>query len=1062
MTEKVSSGPFIRPFWHLSKSSIWVSFLVGLAGQSLLYAEPAPLWPFYGDVPLTEQECELCSDGFNDLPDAVLNHYWDEQPLYTPSYDPYVVAQEAPETDFRPEIFEESFPPPESVIPPPFSAGHSSCAYTGGLCAPEPGAEGIDRRYRDTECLRPSGESVVPPSYSRSHNSCALSGSGILRPTETKGGPGSCGIAQESRLTYLGSTDPLVGEAPIPLVEEVAQAEPVPKPAPGPLVAPAEPPQPIAETARSSRSRSVDASQRHPATLASTPRQTPAPKTVPVPQPVEEPLPAPAQERYPLFETDPKSFIAEEIYDTRNDPKAEPKANPPEPPPAAPPGYIISFQGVEMAEYVRYVSQLTGKNFIYNDDDLQFTVTIVSKEPTSLDNIMAALLQELRIHGLALVEQGNNLIIYKQAGVVSPATLLAEGAAPQEIGTRVFHITNVPADKISSVISKMVSDQALVQVLEDSNTLVVTDLANNVEKIGDLIRVLDIPSQTYVIGQYAAINSLAKDLAPLAEKILEPLAGGHIPLLVPNETTNSVFIVATSSMVKQAFSVLARLDGREGATEILTMDDLTKGGSAIPHLGAGKSIEDQRREALLEQRRQMEEAAKRAAQGGAGAGSMAKPTAHLMARKQTKFYIYKLEYRKGDQLQSALHNIAESLRLDEQENQDLITAINGVQWIESSNSLIITGSHESIGLVRELIGALDIPLRQVFLEMLILDVTIQDSLTYSVDLDERFAGPNSGNAEGFNNPITGSTSIPPLAAVLDPTTTSTTNVVTGVTTTTTTSGVNATVPFPLAVPTLGENPGFSLGIVGRKIFKDGISYQTIGALIQAVHTDTTTDIVMNPKIIVEDGYPAEIFVGTNIAYQTQVVTNDQGSVLTANVEYRDVGTTLKVTPQIGNGDMITLIIEEEVSSVTTVNTVAGTNGGSGNTSTNLLLVPQTNKNHTATRVHVPDGYFVVLSGMIRDQHVETRNQMPCLGGLPFIGGLVASQTNTINKNNIMIFIRPQIIDLDPDFDELTRRQQNIWKAKRDMKPRWKYEADTALDYLNLPRFNECHDCCWWD
>lgn len=748
---------------------------------------------------------------------------------------------------------------------------------------------------------------------------------------------------------------------------------------------------------------------------------SPSPQATSTPQLADNPA------RYPLYETEPESFIAQESAATtlgrgQGLPGAPPVDSPGQ---TGSQGYLINFQNLAMTEILKFVGQLTGKNFIYNSDDVQFTVSIVSKEPTSLENIMAALLQELRIHNLAITEQGNNLIIHKQAGPLAPSGLFSgETHQPQEIGTRVFRINHISADRVSEIVGRMLSEQALVQVLSDANTLIITDLAINVERINDLIKVLDVPQQTYEVGQYVATNALITDLIPLAERILEPLSSGKPPLLVASPTTNSVFVVGSHEIVNQAFTVLRKLDGREGATEILTLEDLRKG-------SGGRNREPSRLTPEEEALRNSLGGASGA--GGVGEGERVQPrvTPATLSELHTRFWIHKLQYRQGDQLTDALYRIADSLRLDEKANLDLINAINSVQWLESSNSIVITGTEEAVGRVKELVEELDVALRQVFLEMLILDTTVSDSLRYSVDVADRFQSQFVGSAEGFNQPVTTSALLPVAQNQV--------NITSGL--------VNAN--------SLANTEGFNLGIIGRKIFRDGAAFTTIGALVQALHTDITEDIVLNPKILVEDGFPAEVFVGQNTAFQTQAIANDNGNILTQNVEFRDVGTSLKVTPQLGNGNMVTLLIEQEVSSVVT--TTTGTNGTSSTGSALPVVGPTTSKSSTITKVHIPDGYFVILSGVIRDDKRKVRRQMPCLGGVPVIGAFFANQENTIEKRNLLVFIRPVIVDQDWEYDELTRRQQNIFNEKRKRKPRWKYEADEALEFLNLPPFNDCRN-----
>ncbi len=97
----------------------------------------------------------------------------------------------------------------------------------------------------------------------------------------------------------------------------------------------------------------------------------------------------------------------------------------------------------------------------------------------------------------------------------------------------------------------------------------------------------------------------------------------------------------------------------------------------------------------------------------------------------------------------------------------------------------------------------------------------------------------------------------------------------------------------------------------------------MGALVRALHTDRRIDVLLNPKIVVEDNAVAEFFVGINTPFQTQSIANDLGTVITGNFEFRDVGSTIKITPIIGNNGIVTLEIEQEISSAAANNTIGG-------------------------------------------------------------------------------------------------------------------------------------------
>lgn len=710
----------------------------------------------------------------------------------------------------------------------------------------------------------------------------------------------------------------------------------------------------------------------------------------------------------------------------------------------------INFNNVAMVEYIRFLSKLSNKNFVFDETDLQFNVTIISEKPTTVDDLMAALLQELQIRNLMLIEQGNTLLIHQNPKVKSPGKIIIANAgstASQENGiqTRVFRLNTLDPHKASDVIRPLLSGDSLVEVLQSSNTIIITDLTTNINKVAQLLNALDAPNNGVEIGRFVVKNNAVEVLVTLAEQILQPIAQGNPFVLIPHAASNSVFIVSNSFIVERGVAIFQYLDANDPKTQVLTLEQLRLQAEAIANAAASAAAAGTANAAAEEAERARKEAERLQGIPGVTPGSISPQTSGAIYRgeegfhpgeispasravrelpaghiQRTLFYIYKLRYRKGDQIQTSLRKIADSLQTFGGTNGDLVGVINSAQWIESTNSLIFTGPAPALERIQELLEEVDVPLRQVFIEVLILDTTLSDSLGYGVDWGARFGGGNTAGAEAFIAP----TSIFPTA--LD------------------TAGVNL---FPDA-SRLARVEGFHLGIIGRHLTHNGTQFASIGALVEAIHSDTRTNIVMNPKIITEDNNTAELFVGETTRYKTQSIANDQGTVLTNNFQFLDVGTTLKVTPLIGNNNIITLeIVQETTNQSPNSNPVIGANPNT----VDVNLVPVTSKNKTTTKVHVPDKCFVILSGMLKDTRVRDVRQIPCLGGIPILGGGAKQKRIQDDKRNLMIFLRPQILDTEDDLVDLTRREQNIYIDKNKFKRSWNYEIEEALDFFNLQK-----------
>lgn len=391
----------------------------------------------------------------------------------------------------------------------------------------------------------------------------------------------------------------------------------------------------------------------------------------------------------------------------------------------------------------------------------------------------------------------------------------------------------------------------------------------------------------------------------------------------------------------------------------------------------------------------------------------------------TSFLVYKLQYHPGDDIQSALKQVAVSLGKTSSTPVALVDAINSLQWIQVTNSLLCSGQQDVLVKLKDLIQNLDVPLRQVFIEVLV----IQTSLTNT----QNFGLMWGAQAQYFNKATLGTGNFPTNQN------SSIGNTTPVATFSPTLQGINAT-----NTPKGGNVPfvsGFDMGVIGDIIMNKGRSFISLGALVNAIQLDNDSTIVLNPKIITQDNRQSTIFVGQNIPYTGAIVTNTAASTTsTANIEYRDVGVSLTITPILGDGDVITLDIVNDISQVTTP---------AQNTSTTQLTGIQTSHAHMETRVHVPNNFFIALSGMINDSKTHFRTAIPCLGGLPVIGALFSENDRTASKSNILIFIRPQIVKTYAEYKQITEHQEWLYKDNARL-PVLKEEFDEGLDMVKLP------------
>jgi type II secretory pathway component GspD/PulD (secretin) len=395
----------------------------------------------------------------------------------------------------------------------------------------------------------------------------------------------------------------------------------------------------------------------------------------------------------------------------------------------------------------------------------------------------------------------------------------------------------------------------------------------------------------------------------------------------------------------------------------------------------------------------------------------------IQAIDNTSFLVYKLQFHKGDEIQNALRQIAKDLIITNAPvNQGLLNSINSIQWLEVTNSILCSGDQDTLTRLRELIKNLDIPLKQVFIEMLVIETTLTNALTFGLEWGANYKYRNKFGAGSYNSmPITTGntpsqflTNFENLTPPAPPT------------------------PFGAQIPV---SSGFDLGVIGEVIRHNGETFLTLGSLMSALQTDDEASIIMTPKILTQDGRTSTIFDGRNIPFVGSFVQNNsQTTVNTSNIEYRDIGLSLTVTPVLGNSDIVTLDIDLDRTQA------AGDVTGALNFNSLSAQGITTTKTTMKTTVHVPDNNFLILSGMVNNSNAKQKAGIPCLGGLPLIGAAFTKNADTIVNSNIVIFIRPHIINSVDEMRTLSSREEAYFRDQTGT-PYLEKNFDEAMELI---------------
>jgi general secretion pathway protein D len=311
-----------------------------------------------------------------------------------------------------------------------------------------------------------------------------------------------------------------------------------------------------------------------------------------------------------------------------------------------------------------------------------------------------------------------------------------------------------------------------------------------------------------------------------------------------------------------------------------------------------------------------------------------------------------------------------------------------IQADPATNSLIITAPEPLYKQVRALIDQLDSRRAQVYIESMIVEVTPTDN----ADFGFQWQGLLGKTGDRFG--LVGGTNF---------STGATPNI------------IDTTIAAAAGAPVVGT--GLNIGLLRAY---NGVV--TLAAIARFMQTQTETNVVSTPNLITLDNEEAKIVVGENVPFITGQFTQTGGATTNPfqTIERKDVGITLRIRPQIGENGSIRMTIFQEQSSVKGDTAAGTTNAG-----------PSTTKRSIEGTVVVDDGQILVLGGLIEDRFDVTRNKVPLLGDLPFVGSLFRSESRSRKRTNLMVFLRP-IVMRDADsanrfstdrYDQMRTQQQ---------------------------------------
>jgi general secretion pathway protein D len=631
----------------------------------------------------------------------------------------------------------------------------------------------------------------------------------------------------------------------------------------------------------------------------------------------------------------------------------------------------LDFSDVELPVVVDTISRMTGYNFIY-DDRVRGRVTIVSPTEVTVDQAFAVFESVLKVKGFSLVlGPGNTYKIIPIRDVKESSIDTIKDGRPSRnrdrFVTRLVPLRFIDATTITQTIKPLISKDASLVAYAATNTIIVTDSESNIRRLLSILDAIDVESYRQELAvikiEFADASTLGEQLSEIYGAEVGASAGGATAAQrrtrarrrTSNTTTNApASAVPGSTGTGAAVRILT--DERTNSLLILSSRQQLADIRAlvrkldIPVTGGGRIHVYYLRHADAEE---LSETLNSLLSGsGSSSGGRAGSAGGGAANVQT--------------LRSTVTPLAEGVT---------VTAD------PATNALVIQASKEAYETLRLVIDKLDVSRPQVLVEALIVEVDVTDNLALGFDVAFRVI---NGDTDLFFATGAAALGIPPQAS--------------GLVGRAVRLGAGGDQPFVPGTETDGNGSNLAIGINASK-------------------TNADLNIVSAPHILTSDNEEAEIRIGQNIPIVTgrtdAAVGNTDGDLAQAvSVDRQDIGITLRVTPQISEGDTVRLQIFQELTEVT--DSEAGDVEDVGVTLSSRKV---------ENTVVVNDGETVVIGGLISETFTDAVTGVPYLMDIPYLGWLFKTKAESLRKINMLIFLTPHIVRSAEDLEEQSIRKR---------------------------------------
>ncbi len=626
----------------------------------------------------------------------------------------------------------------------------------------------------------------------------------------------------------------------------------------------------------------------------------------------------------------------------------------------------LNFVNQDIEAVTRAIAAMTNTQMVV-DPRVKGAITVYSETPLSINEAYLSYLAALRGLGFTVVENaGLRKVVPEadaklQSGTVS---IGSSGRRGDQILTQIFRLNHENPNNLVAVLRPLISPNNTINANPGNNSLIITDYADNLARIGKIIAALDQPAagDVEILPLKAGV---AADMAPLVQRLVDggggapgvpgasAAAGGAVAVIADSRSNSLIVRSGNAAKLAQVRSIVDKLDRPNPS-----------GGPAgniwVVHL---KNADATKMAQVLRA------SFTTTGSGGGGGGISSTPTA----------------------LQQQVLGQQGSAGASPQATAPIQASAGPstggfIQADPSTNSLIITAPEPLYRQVRAMIDQLDSRRAQVYIESLLVEVSGDNAADVGFQW-QGLIGKDGDKNIGVIGTNLGTSRVP---SIID-------------------------INTAAAAGEVAVGAGLNLGLIHRF----GSQY-ALAAIAQFLQTQSNTNIMSTPNLITLDNEEAKIVIGSNVPFITGQFTSTGTGTTNPfqTIERKDVGLTLRIRPQIGEGGTVRMTIFQEASDV--IGQAAGTLGAG----------PTTSKRSIESNVVVDDGAILVIGGLIEDRYEDSKSKVPLLGDLPYVGGLFRSESRSKKRTNLMVFLRPVVMRTAEDASKLSADRYDLIRAQQ--------------------------------